>query len=1212
MFSKHGLDVQCIAIQEGHQVSLSNPDWLPGFTLVPGPVLNSVCTFLQNGFAGSVNVRAVSQRYQVISIYLHGFHIVLLNIHIWDSGSMSRNGLTMKSFLAPIQTVLDELWVSDAWQLMLMVGDFNVQVPAGGPFGPSASGHWSQRLEDLLEFTNKYHLEWTSTFDIVDPTHVHKSSKTRRSLDYILMAKAAGISIGAKCRLCPEASISSDHLPLLLDFTLPTKSRRSKQPSVRRLPRMSGKTANRFGSLMEERASSGGALGFEALGRLIVDCHEQAVRDVPPDKPQEADLAEMLRAPKVSMASATSGAEVHAALQEVTKQKRAFLKKRAEARFIRASLGAPREDKAKHNTSVIHPLEVDGVPTSDPELWKQEFKKALTRLFWDASNNLEVQTARLTRLQELARDEPRLAVPLFLLEEGISRARRKSGSTPGRDRVTWNAIACLPASVKRLLCEMFEARLNNDPGWADKVDTWASVIVRFIPKVSSPRKFRDWRPISLVCTLQKLYLFIVMRLMDSTSTETSDCHYGFRSGHQPAEIHELVRSALIKCKAYGLDCTVVKLDIDRAFDSIDHEKLTEALLASSCPARIVRAILLELHDCAIDVLFQGESWTGFPFTRGGRQGSSDTPGCWNRVFDQAVSRARLRWRAEGLGVALPDDADSCSFFDRDMLAEPPPREFSATPVPRASADLVLDIATWADDALVFAQGKTQAVRMIQILHQECQRSGLSFKLSSLEYMNIWDDSPPFVDHWSMLHGPPLDFRSVDKMNVLGLCFMRVFSYEQMAQHRVSQGWLHWSARKHVLCDKRIPLKKRVDRFLQCVGRTLLYGAGIWATSDAARSKVSGTVLEMVRFMLCRHPREGETQGQFIHRLNGTVKWLWDTWLIPSFESQILRTHLGWMGHVARLPATSMVYRVFFWRSTAWRDAQDIAVRRTKYRFHNVGRPVKAADAEVSFRVGPLWPMLARHRENWARAVVDALVPLLPADAVAPPLLARMGLRVPLLAPTLCPLDFGFLDHLSNKHAETFLETRMVGMVPVHFFANLPHEIGVLNGTSVPQPASEIYVRHARWMIYLLSHRWNCRPLSTDQAHLWVACPPRLCWFPEFCCRWEGPARDLACWRDCLIDVAVSAGFVVTLHVEGGSSPRAAVCIQQVTVGGQYLLVGWVRQDLPAGRQHRFEAILFACRVWVATVIRLRLAVRRFGGPVPNGTLSMLLGICNEL
>jgi hypothetical protein len=106
----------------------------------------------------------------------------------------------------------------------------------------------------------------------------------------------------------------------------------------------------------------------------------------------------------------------------------------------------------------------------------------------------------------------------------------------------------------------------------------------------------------------------------------------------------------------------------------------------------------------------------------------------------------------------------------------------------------------------------------------------------------------------------MDVKMVKRMIVLGVALDAEGSTWCSLQYRISQAWQHFMARKSQFTDKRIALRKRVDRLRQTVLRTLLHGAGGWHMDTKCMHAIAACEAGMLRIMLCRRPGEGQSQG----------------------------------------------------------------------------------------------------------------------------------------------------------------------------------------------------------------------------------------------------------------------------------------------------------------------------------------------------------------
>jgi hypothetical protein len=383
---------------------------------------------------------------------------------------------------------------------------------------------------------------------------------------------------------------------------------------------------------------------------------------------------------------ASNNQERRDALRNINNKKKSFLRQRAETNFAHAAMRAPRLNVQKQN-GVIFPLKINEEYSFDSSAWEKEFRTAYAKLFGDELNNLQAQDERLAALRTNLAGEPLLSVPVFLLNEVLARARRKSKSCPGSDGICWLALTLLPWKARVCLATIFEHRLNGSEAHQGVFDAWCNIVISLIPKIKKPELVSQWRPIALTSCLQKLYLGIVTKLIDQHSTTISPQQCGFRESHQTAEVSESVRQAVQKAACWGTDLYILKADVFRAFDSMAHSAILESMVESKVPVRLQHATLQELAHCTVSLLFQGNEWKHIPFEKGGRQGGTDTPHIWIRLLDLAVRRSRVRWKDENLGV------EYCS-----SLLEP----------------FVLDCLIWADDMVMCASSFENIKRMFCI------------------------------------------------------------------------------------------------------------------------------------------------------------------------------------------------------------------------------------------------------------------------------------------------------------------------------------------------------------------------------------------------------------------------------------------------------------------------------------------------------------------
>ena len=136
--------------------------------------------------------------------------------------------------------------------------------------------------------------------------------------------------------------------------------------------------------------------------------------------------------------------------------------------------------------------------------WEREFRALYVGLYDDPHNSIDVQNSRLEHLRSLMSCEDRIVVPEFLVYEILAQGRRKSKAAPGKDLISWGALACLPPRAVSRLVALIELRINGDSGHSHIMNEWCSIVVNLIPKINNPSLSKHWRPIALTSCLQKL------------------------------------------------------------------------------------------------------------------------------------------------------------------------------------------------------------------------------------------------------------------------------------------------------------------------------------------------------------------------------------------------------------------------------------------------------------------------------------------------------------------------------------------------------------------------------------------------------------------------------------------------------------------------------------------------------------------------------------
>jgi hypothetical protein len=631
---------------------------------------------------------------------------------------------------------------------------------------------------------------------------------------------------------------------------------------------------------------------------------------------------------------------------------------------------------------------------------------------------------------------------------------------------------------------------------------------------------------------------------------------GFRPGGQTLEVAETVRTLAKKCHEWGRELWVLKSDVQRAFDNISHGCLCDAMQRRGVPAKLRHAVMQELA-CRMTFSCMGTTWQGVSPSKGGRQGGSETPLLWNILLGDAIEGARTRWKAESLGWS----------FDGDDVFAPHMREIIDA-CPRVAQDphdpLWVPYLAWADDLVLCGNTQGDTRRMWQILTEELRRLKLTWKTGSLElYRPGVEDGLPLENlRWESA-GEGFEIKQVRRICILGVLISETGSDLDACRFRISQGWQHFECRKGVLCSKLIPLHMRWRRIQETVCRTVLYGAGGWAVTEAIahelvtfERKILGRTLNLWR-------RDLELPQEFHVRLNSKVSFFMKELAWTSLRVHVESMSFGWVGHVVRMgicPASL---------SLLWRPAAEVrevsTLRRAK-----PGRPPRDPLERLTATYGPLWETIALDRADWKRAKSLHLQCL--------PEFRTVG---------ECGGDWRLLRHISNRAQEMLGGRHMLLGAPLMFAGDSALVVNYVNGKWQCGSDSVFLaqIRRARWLLYAVEHGWKYEPFTSDEPLL-VQRPRAYNAFADACCSfvldtegfvqhfWDLPFDPLACPVHVSFDGAsrgnpgpAACGAVVQVHHNDAWHLAAAFgcCIGHATnnvaefeglIASVQLLVAW--------------------------------------------------------
>ncbi|CAL8092827.1 unnamed protein product [Orchesella dallaii] len=229
---------------------------------------------------------------------------------------------------------------------------------------------------------------------------------------------------------------------------------------------------------------------------------------------------------------------------------------------------------------------------------------------------------------------------MFELNLAIKKLGRKKA--PGSDGICNEVWKCLTLSFKERLLKLFN-EIYHDPSCMPKA--WGEITVVPIFKKGNENEPGNYRPISLINTITKLFTSLLVKRLDSWSRKNnkiSEFQAGFKTGtgcvDQAFVLNSLIQNQLRHPKG-KLFCLFV--DLSQAFDSVEHNILWKKLNAKGVSTKFVN-VIRHLYSIAHGKVRIGNCLTDeFTFQRSVLQGESLSPKLFTLFIDDIVDDIKL-------------------------------------------------------------------------------------------------------------------------------------------------------------------------------------------------------------------------------------------------------------------------------------------------------------------------------------------------------------------------------------------------------------------------------------------------------------------------------------------------------------------------------------------------------------------------------------------
>jgi len=197
-----------------------------------------------------------------------------------------------------------------------------------------------------------------------------------------------------------------------------------------------------------------------------------------------------------------------------------------------------------------------------------------------------------------------------------------SFKSPGSDRVNFGFIKDFWEDIKGdVMCFISDFHLNG------KLTRGINfTFIALIPKVDSPRRLNDFRPIALVgCLYKILSKVLANRLRMIIGKVVSDSHTTFVKGRQILDGILIANEVVDEAKKSNKEVMLFKVDFEKAYDSVDWRYLNMVMNKMVFPLLWRKWIKECVSTASASILVNGSPTDEFYLQRGLRQGDLLSP-----------------------------------------------------------------------------------------------------------------------------------------------------------------------------------------------------------------------------------------------------------------------------------------------------------------------------------------------------------------------------------------------------------------------------------------------------------------------------------------------------------------------------------------------------------------------------------------------------------
>lgn len=368
----------------------------------------------------------------------------------------------------------------------------------------------------------------------------------------------------------------------------------------------------------------------------------------------------------------------------------------------------------------------------------------------------------------------------------------------------------------------------------------------------------NYRPISLLSQVLKVFSRLILnRIRHTLDLNTQREQAGFRAHWSTIDHIHVINQLTERCREYRLPLCLAFIDFKKAFDTVEHQAVLNALNTFGIPNQYVEVFRQCNTDCFTDIKLLREP-VRIEIQRGVRQGEVSSP----NLFSAALE------------VVMRDLDLPCGIYVNGER---------------------LQYLLFADDIVLISHEPQTLEQSLSALCAACRKIGLEIHSGKTKWMR----NKYSRDHSLTLEGSQIE--QVTSYVYLGQSINMENDITAEISRRRKAGWAAFNKYRDVLTDKRLDAQIRSRVFNTHVLPALIYASETWNTTKGEEEKLAVTQRAMERAM-CRISIMDKVPNAAIRGMTG----------VRDVVEAIYESKRRWAGHIARLSDNRWTARVTDW------------------------------------------------------------------------------------------------------------------------------------------------------------------------------------------------------------------------------------------------------------------------------------------------------------